>query len=190
MMSNERQTPFPASILGHIAEVCIVTPNLHKTADGLMRLGIGPFQVFNFNSETVSQREYRGEAGEFELKVAFAQQGPLVFELMQPTKGASLMADYLAQNDGREGVQHIAFDMNDLPMRERRARMEERGFRPAMQGVWKGHQGTCRFCFFDTLEATGTVFETIEFSKDWQDPEFIWYPQPPPDQSDARHTSA
>jgi methylmalonyl-CoA/ethylmalonyl-CoA epimerase len=185
-MSVEQQQPASASstlgssILGSITEVCIVTPDLYKSADGLMRLGIGPFQVFDFNSKTVIQREYKGEAGDFELKVAFAQQGSLVFELMQPTKGPSLMAEYLAQNDGREGVQHIAFDMKELPMSERLARMKERGFRPAMQGVWKGNQGTCHFCFFDTLEATGTIFETIEFSKDWKDPEFTWYPYPRP----------
>ena len=42
-------------ILGQIAEICIVTPDLYSTIDGLTELGIGPFQVFNFNSMTVKE---------------------------------------------------------------------------------------------------------------------------------------
>ena len=64
-------------------------------------------------------------------------------------------------------------------MKERKKEMCERGFEPAMEGIWKGKKGTCNFCFFDTEASTGTVFESIEFSEDWEDPEFDWYPQPP-----------
>jgi hypothetical protein len=48
-----------------------------------------------------------------------------------------------------------------------------------MEGLWIGKRGTCHFCFFDTKESTGTVFQSIEFSEDWEDPPFKWYPQPP-----------
>jgi hypothetical protein len=34
----------------------------------------------------------------------------------------------------------------------------------------EGRKGTCHFCFFDTEESAGTVFESIEFSEDWEDP--------------------
>ena len=78
-----------------------------------------------------------------------------------------------------EGVQHIAFDCIAMPMEGRKKEMRERGFEPAMEGDWKGEKGTCNFCFFDTEASTGTVFESIEFSDDWEDPEFEWYPQPP-----------
>ena len=61
-------------------------------------------------------------------------------------------------------------------MAERKREMRERGFEIAMEGVWEGKRGTCHFCFFDTEASTGTVFESIEFSEDWEDPEFEWYP--------------
>ena len=161
-----------SSLLGSITEVCIVTPDIYSTATGLTRLGIGPFQIFTFNSSTVTDRIYRNQPSDFELKVAFAKQGTLVFELMQPIRGASLMAEYLDSHGGKAGVQHVAFDMNDLPtMAERVQRMKERGFEVAMEGKWVGKKGECHFCFFDTLDATGTVFETILFSEDWEDPE-------------------
>ena len=73
-------------------------------------------------------------------------------------------------------MQHIAFDCNNIPMDDRKREMQERGFEIAMEGVWKGRRGTCHFCFFDTEASTGTVFESIEFSEDWEDPEFELYP--------------
>ena len=46
-------------------------------------------------------------------------------------------------------MQHIAFDCKDVPMKERKREMRERGFEPVMEGIWKGRKGTCNFCFFD-----------------------------------------
>ena len=84
-----------APFLGTIAEVCIVTPDHRKTMDGLLRLGIGPFQVFDFTPVTVPTRRFRGQESDFELKVCFAKQGDLVFEIMQPVAGKSLMGEWL-----------------------------------------------------------------------------------------------
>ena len=85
----------------------------------------------------------------------------------------------MTKRRGKGGVQHIAFDCNNVPMKDRKREMRERGFEPAMEGVWKGKNGTCNFCFFDTEASTGTTFESIDFSEDWEDPEFEWYPHPP-----------
>ncbi len=88
----------PKDILGNIAEVCTVTPALHSTMDGLGKLGIGPFQIFDFNSKTVKHQELSGSEGVdlFEIQVAFAKlPNGLVFEIMQPKKGRSLMQDFL-----------------------------------------------------------------------------------------------
>lgn len=85
----------------------------------------------------------------------------------------------ITKRRGKEGVQHIAFDCNNVPMKERKREMRERGFEPAMEGVWKGKKGSCNFCFFDTEASTGTIFESIDFSEDWEDPECEWYPHPP-----------
>lgn len=87
----------PLPFLGTISEICIVTPSYKKTIDGLLRLGIGPFQIFDFNATTVRSRSFRGKAGDFELKVCFAKQGELVFEIMQPVGGRSLMGEWLEE---------------------------------------------------------------------------------------------
>ena len=85
----------------------------------------------------------------------------------------------MTKRGGQGGIQHIAFDCKDVPMMERKRKMRERGVETVMEGVWKGKQGTCHFCFFDTEASTGTIFESIDFSDNWEDPQCEWYPQPP-----------
>lgn len=177
-----------STLLGNIAELCIVSKDVYATIDGFTKIGMGPFQVFDFDSSTVTGQELGGERGTdlFRIKVAFAKQKSLAIEIMQPGGGNTPMQTYLDQNDGRQGVQHIAWDMGNVPMEERQRRMKKKGFEPVMQGCWLGKVGTCHFCFFDTLEkGIGTMFETIEFSEDWEDPEHEWYPHAPVTQSEG-----
>jgi hypothetical protein len=115
-------TSVAQNLLGSTTEVCIVTPGVSKTTAGLHRLSIGPFQILGFTPATVTDRNFHGKIGHFELEVAFAKQRALVFELMQPTKGASLISEYLATHGGKQGSQHIALDMRDLPVGESRRR--------------------------------------------------------------------
>ncbi|MCJ1333090.1 hypothetical protein MMC10_009784 [Thelotrema lepadinum] len=171
-----------SDLLGNLIEICFVTPDAKKTIDGLTVLGIGPFKMYTFNSATVIDFTYHGKpADECGLTVAFAQHKGLTIEIMQPDSGLSLMADFLRENGGREGIQHIAFDMGGKMSAEQRVEaMKQRGIEVAMSGRWKGKKGTCDFVFFDTLLSTGTVFETIEFSEDWEEPEDArWYPREP-----------
>lgn len=167
------------NFLGSIAEVCLVTPDIYKSMDGFSKLGVGPFQVFRFDSNTVKSMFYKGSPAEFELLVAFAKQGSLVIEIMQPVAGPSLMADYLKHSGNKEGIQHVAFDCENVDMAERKRKFSERGFGVGMEGVWMGKKGRCHFCFFDTEASVGTVVESIDFSADFEDPEFEWYPQAP-----------
>lgn len=174
-MSLARYPP----VLGNINEICLVTPNIYETMDGLQPLGIGHFTVYRFDSNTVTNRQLNGEAADFELLVAFARQNELVVELMQPLNGTnSMMAAYLQANGCVSGIQHVAFDMGNVPMDERIKIMHERGFKIGMEGIWHGKKGQCRFVYFDTAsKGAGTCFETIEFSKDWEEPEGELYPR-------------
>ena len=157
------------SFLGNIVEICIVTSDAHKTISGLARLGIGPFQIFDFTPATVSQQTFRGAPASFPLKVAFATHNGVVWEIMQPVSGPSIMAEFLERRG--EGIHHVAFDCNHVEPKERRKEFEQRGFSVAQSGVWRGKRGTCEFVFFDTDDAIGTCFESYCFSEDWEEPE-------------------
>ncbi|BBY65888.1 VOC family protein [Mycolicibacterium helvum] len=164
------------SFLGKIVEVCFVTEDAQRTMEGLVRLGVGPFRVYTFTSETVAQQTYRGESSPFALTVCFAINDNLTFEIMQPLSGRTVIREFLDQHG--EGIHHIAFDCNNAPWEQRLKMFADRGFTATQSGRWLDQNS---FSFFDTEAATTTCFETYHFPDDFTYPEpDRWYPGPPP----------
>ena len=164
------------SFLGKIVEVCIVTEDHLRTMEGLVRLGIGPFRVYSFDDNTLTAPMYRSQPSRFSLKVCFATNNGLTWEIMQPTAGRSIMREFLDAHG--EGIHHIAFDCNGMPWNQRLATFAARGFQATQSGRWLDQNS---FSFFDTEAATTTCFETYHFPDNFVFPEpERWYPQPPP----------
>jgi methylmalonyl-CoA/ethylmalonyl-CoA epimerase len=155
--------------LGKVVEICIVSSDCRRTTSELSKLGIGPFHIYEFNGSTVSDRQYRGQPSDFELLVAFATHGDIVWEIMQPVSGSSIMREFLDRRG--EGIHHVAFDCDHIPPQQRREEFQRRGYTVVQSGIWHGKKGTCEFMFFDTEGAIGTCFESYNFSVDWEDPE-------------------
>ncbi len=163
------------TFLGNVVELCIVTDDHQKTMEGLTRLGIGPWAVYTFSPETVTDQTYKGKACEFALTVCFAKSGNMVWELMQPLWGPSIFQDFLDEHG--TGFHHVAYDCNDQPWEARIAEFENRGYKMVQSGKWQGQNA---FAFFDTQDDTGTTFETYFFPDDWTYPEpDHWFPAPP-----------
>ncbi|MES0884395.1 VOC family protein [Roseibium sp. SCP14] len=162
--------------LGNVVELAIVTGDHRKTMEGLVRLGIGPWAVYTFSPENVTDQTYQGEPAEFAIKVCFAKSGNMIWELMEPLWGPSIFKDFL--DEFGEGLHHVAYDCEDRPWEERIAELERRGFKMVQSGKWNGKNA---FAFFETTEATSTIFETYHFPDDWEYPEpDEWFPAPPP----------
>jgi methylmalonyl-CoA/ethylmalonyl-CoA epimerase len=168
------------SFLGKIVEVCLVTEDHQRTMEGLVRLGIGPFRVYTFSPESVTEQTYRGESSEFSLKVCFATNNGLTFEIMEPISGRSIIREYLDAHG--EGIHHIAFDCNGVLWDLRLKMFAERGFASAQSGRWLDQNS---FSLFDTEAATTTCFETYHFPPDFEYPQpEYWFPASPPGASD------
>jgi len=164
------------SFLGKIIEVCFVTEDHRRTMEGLVRLGIGPFRVYSFTPETVTEQTYRGQPSAFGLTVCFATNNGLTFEIMQPLWGPSIMRDFLDAHG--EGIHHLAFDCRGVSWDKRLRLFADRGFDVTQGGRWLDQNS---FSFFDTEEATTTCFETYHFPDDFVYPQpDSWYPAPPP----------
>lgn len=164
------------AFLGNIVEVCLATEDHQRTMQGLVRLGVGPFRVYTFTSESVAEQTYRGAASPFGLTVCFATNNGLTFEIMQPPSGQTAIRDFLDAHG--EGVHHLAFDCNGAPWDQRLALFAERGFGPLQSGRWLDLNA---FAFFDTEAATTTCFETYHFPDGFVYPvPERWYPGPPP----------
>ena len=164
------------SFLGRIVEVCLVTEDHRRTMEGLVRLGIGPFRVYTFDSGNTVDRTYAGEPEDFSLTVCFATNNDLTFEIMQPLSGRTVMRDFLDRHG--EGVHHLAFDCDGAPWDQRLEMFTGRGFAQTQSGRWLDQNS---FSFFDTEAATTTCFETYHFPEGFAFPEpEAWYPGPPP----------
>ena len=160
------------AFLGNVVEIAIVTRDHKRTMDGLLKLGIGPWRVYTFSPENTQNQTYHGEPADFVLKVCFAQSGNMVWELMEPVSGPTIFADFLDKHG--EGIQHVAYDCNNIPFEDRIAELERRGFKCVQSGSW---MGVNHFAFFGTEADTTTVFETYAFPSDWDYPEpESWYP--------------
>jgi hypothetical protein len=164
------------AFLGTMIEVCFVTRDHRRTMAGLAALGIGPWRVYTFGPENVSEQTYMGEPTAYRIKVCFAEVGDMVYEIMQPLEGPTIFQESLDAHG--EGIHHIAFDCNGIPWEERVLGFAERGFRNAQSGVFAGGN---RFAFFANEAATTTVIETIHFPDGFVLPEpEEWYPSPSP----------
>lgn len=160
------------AFLGNVVEIAIVTRDHKRTMDGLLKLGIGPWRVYTFSPQNTENQTYHGEPAEFVLKVCFAQSGNMVWELMEPVSGPTIFADFLEKHG--EGIQHVAYDCNNIAFEDRIAELTRRGFKCVQSGSW---MGVNHFAFFGTEADTTTVFETYAFPSDWDYPEpEAWYP--------------
>ncbi|MDQ3739275.1 MAG: VOC family protein [Actinomycetota bacterium] len=122
------------AFLGRIVEVCVVTEDHQRTMAGLVRLGVGPFRVYTFDNETLAAPTYRTQHSPFSLKVCFAKNDGLTWEIMQPLAGRTIMREFLDTHG--EGIHHVAFDCNGVPWDERVANFAARGFGVTQSGRW------------------------------------------------------
>lgn len=163
------------SFLGVPVEICIVTRALETTMKALVGLGIGPWGLYQFNERTVADRRSYGEPDPFVINVAFAQNGPVIWELMEPVTGAETLQRALA--DREQALHHVAFDGSRLSMEERREELMKRGTRPALSGIWMGQVS---FYFFETPGLGSVVLESYVFPASFVPEPEAWYPEPPP----------
>ena len=176
------ETELSNSFLGGLIEVCFVTADHRRTMEGLVRLGIGPWKVYTFDSRTVTERTYRGAPAEFGIRVGFADVGGTAMEIMQPLFGPSIFQEHLDRHG--EGIHHIAFDVCHRPWDDRLGDFAKRGFPVIQSGRFNLANA---FAFFDTEAATSTTFETYDIPSGyvWPEPE-EWFPGPPPDGAEER----
>src|SRR6185295_10788261 len=73
--------------------------------------GIGPWQIYEFNPDTVSEMMKDGEPAEFAFRLALAMIGTTQWELIQPLDDKSMYAEFLAEKG--EGLHHVALGVPD-----------------------------------------------------------------------------
>ena len=129
-----------------IDQIGMVVPNAAVAAEQMHQLlGIGPFRVIDWPIEGVDpQATYHGNPGDFRIRVAFAQVGPIGIELVQPLEGANIWADFLESHG--PGLHHFRITVPDFD--ETVASLEAAGIEKISSGT--GFHVGSRWAYFDT----------------------------------------
>jgi hypothetical protein len=156
--------------LSNICQICIVTRDLKSMMRHYSALGVGPFRVYSMDTRKMEGVTYRGEPADYALYVAWAELGSWTFEIIEPTRGKSIYAEFLERHG--EGIQHLGIYVKDY-----QAAYNEflnQGFEQIQGGPIDGIDRTGRFDYFDTEDRYGTILELLDMPEDLGEPDYIY----------------
>lgn len=156
----------PPGFLGSLRQVALVTHDLRKTIDGMLRVGVGPWGVHTFDANTVTDRTYYGRPADFAFKVALAESPGLHWELIQPLEGENIYSDFLSSHG--DGLHHLLFNCDGHSWAEKTATFEAAGYTCIQSGRWLGRT---TFAYYGTGADAGAILEIVDIAPDWQRPE-------------------
>lgn len=155
-----------------IDQVCVVTDDLRRSMEHYRSLlGLAPWRILPFGPDTVRELTYRGKPARYRMLVAFAQLGPLQYELIQPIEGPSIYHEFLAQNP-RGGIHHFGIWVPSLA--DALAQVQALGFTEIQGGRGTGLGGDGGYAYLDTDKALGAIFELIELPKERRAPTEVY----------------
>lgn len=100
-----------------IHQLAFVTSDLRRSMTAWVEtLGIGPWEVYSFNQDNVSELRVGGRviSEPFSFLVAFTTVGDMQFEIIQPISGPTIYQDYIDRRG--EGFHHVKEKIDDAQM--------------------------------------------------------------------------
>ena len=120
-------------------------------------LGIGPWAVYTFSPDWIDMT-FRGKEQGYTMKLALAQLGPVMYELIEPVEGPSSYEEFL--NERGEGLHHLGYFVEDIDAEIKN--MESKGFALIQSGRNFGKEGGGAYAYFETEASLGHIIEAIE----------------------------
>jgi methylmalonyl-CoA/ethylmalonyl-CoA epimerase len=164
----------PRFKLSKINQIGFVVKDLDKSMEAYWKnFGIGPWRVYTYGFPFVKDTTYRGQSENFHMRIALADVGDMLFELIQHLDGETLYKEY--GEIAGEGVQHLGIFVPKLADAVQEA--EAAGLKVIQSGRAFGVKGDGGFAYLDTAETLGTVYELIEIPEVRFPPERIYPPE-------------
>jgi len=168
-MTNER---LPVIHLTGLEQVCMAVHDLQSTMESLWyTFGIGPWNIYTMDADSLRDTMYYGKPARFGFKVARTKNkvGGMEIELIEPLEGNTIYHDFL--RDHGEGIHHLGWHTVESleAFGETSRALEKEGF-PCMMS---GRTLRSAFAYFDTTKVLRTVIELI-----WWDPAAAASPPP------------
>ena len=142
--------------LGEIKQVGIVVRDIEKAMKVYENVfGIGPFQIFELDSEKLKNVQIHDMTGPLRVKLAFAKSGDLEIELIQILEGKTVFTDFLSKYG--EGIHHLGFLVQDLDLELER--MKASGIKVIQKGISRGKN---KYAYLDSEKTCGVIYELIQ----------------------------
>lgn len=153
-----------------VGQVGILVPDLDEAlrAYGAVR-AVESWSLYTYGPEFVPRLEYRGDPGEFSMRIALGGSSPQI-ELIEPLEGPSIYHEWIDQHG--YGLHHLGFFVESLEVAVRE--MADAGFPVLQMGTGYGIDGDGGFAYFDTLGETSVFFEAIEVPARRKQPQGTW----------------
>ena len=116
--------------------------------------GIGPWEIYEFNPDTVSGMEEDGKPVRRSWRLALARVGQVQWELIQPLDEESIYATFLAERG--EGVHHVGVGTGSFD--ETVASLRATGHTVLFGGEYNG----VTFAYLSTEKDLGVVTEIFD----------------------------
>ncbi|MHB1007041.1 MAG: VOC family protein [Chloroflexota bacterium] len=161
----------PKLKLKSINQIGFVVKDLDKSMEAYWRnFGIGPWKIYTYGPPLVKDTMYRGKREDFHMRIAIADAGNIMIELIEHLDGDTVYKEF-GQKSG-EGVQHLGVFVQNLSEAVKEA--EAAGYKVIQTGHGYGATGDGGFAYLDTETELGTVYELIEIPSVRRPPERIY----------------
>jgi len=128
-------------------------------------VSLGPWSVYVLSPPLLRDGRYRGQPGEFAMKIALAVDASgLTYELIEPLAGPSVYHDFLSVRG--EGLHHIGCERT-RSLRDTIAAFGAAGVAVCMSGRW----GEIDFAYLAAEEKLGICVEVWDVPADYRLPE-------------------
>ncbi|MGE4544242.1 MAG: VOC family protein [Pedobacter sp.] len=127
------------------------------------KYGVGPWKIYEFNPNTVSNMIIRGEKVDYAMRLALCDIGGVQWELIEPKDDKSIYAEFL--KDKGEGLHHCAFGTDNY---EEAVKFYEGKGLPVLQGGdWEG----LTYTYLDSQKDLNLIAEIYKPVPDFEWPE-------------------
>lgn len=156
------------SMLRSVDQIAVVVRDLDASMKRYVEeFGIGPWQIYTFGPDLLTEMTFRGKDQPYRMKLALATVGETMYELIESVEGPNTYEEFL--NEHGEGLHHFGYFVEDIDAAIRE--MEEKGYPLLQSGRGFGTNDDGAYAYFETQDALGCIAEAIEMPPEMPPPE-------------------
>lgn len=140
-------------------QICFVVDDIEAAIEKWKKLnGVEVWNVAYDLAREQTEKEYRGQPGDFQFSCAYGFAGDTLIELARHDGGRSVYQDW--KDEHGCGPHHVGFRQTSAEEYDQAVgHYQELGLEKAMAGFFQGPFGNCRWSYWDTREQIGCYTE-------------------------------